>query len=158
MFIFYHKLLNNNTSSNFLNFKPTISKANERCLDITRFYEEQRQLSSGSARPACLNKVNRSPLLGAEGLHRFAPQFVTAVTASPLVDCVSSYHHKSRHNLPSHHTITFDPTFLSIHHNHLSKHHIYPPILPSHINLSLYPPMIYPFPKLSLHYIFFLLI
>ena len=26
---FYHKLLNNNTSSNFFNFKPTISKANE---------------------------------------------------------------------------------------------------------------------------------
>ena len=29
LLIFYHQLLNNNTSSNFLNFKPTISKANE---------------------------------------------------------------------------------------------------------------------------------
>ena len=30
LLIFYHELLNNNTSSNFLNFKPAISKANER--------------------------------------------------------------------------------------------------------------------------------
>ena len=30
--IFYSKLFNNNTSSNFLNFKPTISKANERYI------------------------------------------------------------------------------------------------------------------------------
>ena len=32
LLIFYHKLMNNNTSSNFLNFKPTISKANERYI------------------------------------------------------------------------------------------------------------------------------
>ena len=32
LLIFYHKLLNNNTSSNFLIFKPTISKANERYI------------------------------------------------------------------------------------------------------------------------------
>ena len=32
LLIFYHKLSNNNTSSNFLNFKPTILKANERYI------------------------------------------------------------------------------------------------------------------------------
>ena len=31
------------------------------CLDITRFYEEQRQSSSGSAWPACKKKVNWAP-------------------------------------------------------------------------------------------------
>ena len=32
LLIFYHKLLNNNTLYNILNFKPTISKANERYI------------------------------------------------------------------------------------------------------------------------------
>ena len=32
LLIFYHKLLNNNTSTNFFNFKPTISKANDRYI------------------------------------------------------------------------------------------------------------------------------
>ena len=32
LLIIYHKLLNDNTSSNFLNFKATISKANERYI------------------------------------------------------------------------------------------------------------------------------
>ena len=32
LLIFYHKLLNNNTSTNFLNFKPTISNENERYI------------------------------------------------------------------------------------------------------------------------------
>ena len=34
------------------------------CLDITRFYEEQRQPSSGSAWPACPKTVNRAPIVG----------------------------------------------------------------------------------------------
>ena len=32
LLIFYHKLLSNNTSTNFFNFKPTISKVNERYI------------------------------------------------------------------------------------------------------------------------------
>ena len=48
------------------------------CLDITRFYEEQRLSSSGSAWPACQNR-------GRDGSTQFAQQFVTA---PPLVACV----------------------------------------------------------------------
>ena len=33
-------------------------------LDITRFYEEQRQPSSGFTRPACSKTVNLAPFLG----------------------------------------------------------------------------------------------
>ena len=36
-------------------------------LDITRFYEEQRQASSGSAWPACPKIVNRAPIAGGGG-------------------------------------------------------------------------------------------
>ena len=52
------------------------------CLDIIRFYEEQRQPSSGSAWPACQKTVNREVSI------QFAQQSVTAVTAPPLVGCV----------------------------------------------------------------------
>ena len=34
------------------------------CLDINRFYEGQRQPSSGSAWPASSNTVNRDPIAG----------------------------------------------------------------------------------------------
>ena len=55
------------------------------CLDITRFYEEQRQPSSGSAWPACQHN-------GKSGT-QLAQQFVTTVTAPPNVGCVVWSHH-----------------------------------------------------------------
>ena len=58
------------------------------CLDITRFYEEERQPSSGSEWPASPKTINRAPLLGREVSTQFTRQFVTAVTAPPLVGCV----------------------------------------------------------------------
>ena len=39
------------------------------CLNITRFYKEQRRPSSGSAWPACPNTVNRSPIILAGGFN-----------------------------------------------------------------------------------------
>ena len=38
------------------------------CLDITRFYEEQRQPSRRSAWPACPKTVNGTPIVGAGGI------------------------------------------------------------------------------------------
>ena len=38
LLIFYKKLLNNNTSSNYLNLKPTLSKANERYIILCPKY------------------------------------------------------------------------------------------------------------------------
>ena len=59
------------------------------CLDITRFYDEQRQPSNGSAWPACpKNGKSGSHCCGREGSTQFAQQFVTAVTAQTLVGCV----------------------------------------------------------------------
>ena len=56
------------------------------CHNITHFYEEQRQPSSGSALP---KKCKSGPhCWGWEGSTQFAQQFVTAVTAPPLVGCV----------------------------------------------------------------------
>ena len=49
----------------------------------------QRQPSSGSAWPACPKKRKIGPpLLGAKGSTQFARQFVTPMTAPPLVGCV----------------------------------------------------------------------
>ena len=72
------------------------------CLDITRFYEEQRQPSSGFAWLAC-------PKNGESGPHcwewevssQVAEQFVTAVTASPFVVCVFGAFLPFLHFLPS---------------------------------------------------------
>ena len=56
------------------------------CLDITRFYEEQRQPSSESAWPACHKNGKSGPhYWGWEDSTQFAQPFVTAVTAPPLV-------------------------------------------------------------------------
>ena len=58
-------------------------------LDITRFCEEQRQPSSGSAWPACpKNGKSGSHCWGREGSTQFAQHFVTDVTAPPFVGCV----------------------------------------------------------------------
>ena len=56
------------------------------CVDITRFYEEQRQPASGSAWAACPKSVPYC--WRREVLTQFARQFVTAMTAQPLVGCV----------------------------------------------------------------------
>ena len=59
------------------------------CLAITHFYEEQRQPSSGSAWLAYTNNgKSGSHCCGPEISTQFAQQFVTAVTALPLVCCV----------------------------------------------------------------------
>ena len=59
------------------------------CLDITSFYEEQRQPSSGSTWPACKkNGKSGTHRWGQEVSTQFAQQFVTGVTAPPLVACV----------------------------------------------------------------------
>ena len=58
-------------------------------LDITRFYEEQRQPSSGSAWPACKKRLIGPHYWGKECSTQFAQSFVTAVTAPPLVGCVA---------------------------------------------------------------------
>ena len=53
------------------------------CMDITNFYEEQCQPSSGSACPACPKNGKR------DVSNQFAQQFAkSAVTAPPLVGCV----------------------------------------------------------------------
>ena len=58
-------------------------------LDITRFREQQRQPSSGSAWPACPKNGKSGPhCWGREGSTQFAQQFLSAVTAPPLVGCV----------------------------------------------------------------------
>ena len=55
-------------------------------IDITRFYEEHCQSSSGSAWPACPKTGNRAPIAGGgrvqHNLHRV---YQTAVTAPPRV-------------------------------------------------------------------------
>ena len=64
LLIFYHKLLNNNTPSNFLNFKPTISKANERYIIRSPTYilpshnHEYIKLTCRCQLPSLLNKYN----------------------------------------------------------------------------------------------------
>ena len=64
LLIFYHKLLNNNTSSNFYNFKPTISKANERYIIRSPTYifpshnHEYIKLTCRYQLPSLLNKFN----------------------------------------------------------------------------------------------------
>ena len=55
------------------------------CLDITRFCEEQRQPSNGSAWPACQKPEN---YWGREVSTQFSQQFPTTVRAPPLVGCV----------------------------------------------------------------------
>ena len=68
-------------------------------LDITRFCEQQRQPSSGSA---CAQKtVNRAPIAeGRGGSTQFAQQLESAVTAPPLVGCVVWSMHTSLFVLP----------------------------------------------------------
>ena len=57
--------------------------------DITRFCEQQHQPSSGSAWPACPKNGKSGPhCWGREGSTQFAQQFLSAVTAPPLVGCV----------------------------------------------------------------------
>ena len=64
LLIFYNKLLNNNTSSNFLNFKPTISKANERYIIRSPIYilpshnHEYIKLTCRYQLPSLLSKYN----------------------------------------------------------------------------------------------------
>ena len=59
------------------------------CLGITGFYEEQRQPSSGVAGPTCPEIGKLSPQCWEREVStQFARQFVTAVTALPLVGCV----------------------------------------------------------------------
>ena len=65
------------------------------CLDITRFYEEQRQPSIGSAWPDRLKTVN----WGWEVWTQFAQLFVTAVTAPPFVGCVVWSHRGGVHTI-----------------------------------------------------------
>ena len=58
-------------------------------LDITRFCEQQRQPSIGSAWPACPKNGKSGPhCWGRGGSTQFAQQFEFAVTAPPLVGCV----------------------------------------------------------------------
>ena len=58
-------------------------------LDITRFCEQQRQPSSGSAWPACPKNGKSGPhCWGRGGSTQFAQQLESAVTAPPLVGCV----------------------------------------------------------------------
>ena len=58
-------------------------------LDITRFCEQQRQPSSGSAWPACPKNGKSGPhCWGRGGSTQFAQQLEFAVTAPPLVGCV----------------------------------------------------------------------
>ena len=58
-------------------------------LDITRFCEQQRQPSSGSAWPACPKNGKSGPHCWERGgLTQFAQQLETIVTAPPLVGCV----------------------------------------------------------------------
>ena len=58
-------------------------------LDITRFCEQQRQPSSGSAWPACPKNGKSDPhCWGRGGSTQFAQQLEFAVTAPPLVGCV----------------------------------------------------------------------
>ena len=66
------------------------------CLDITRFYEEQRQPSSWSAGPAFPKTlVNRAHIAGAGGFDTFAQHVPNAVTA--LVGCVI-WSHQNNYN------------------------------------------------------------
>ena len=58
-------------------------------LDITRFCEQQRQPSSGSAWPTCPKNGKSGPhCWGRGGSTQFAQQLEFAVTAPPLVGCV----------------------------------------------------------------------
>ena len=58
-------------------------------LDITRFCEQQRQPSNGSAWPACPKNGKSGPQCWGRGdSTQFAQQFEFAVTATPLVGCV----------------------------------------------------------------------
>ena len=58
-------------------------------LDITRFCEQQRQPSSGSAWPTCPKNGKSGPhCWGRGGSTQFAQQLESAVTAPPLVGCV----------------------------------------------------------------------
>ena len=58
-------------------------------LDITRFCEQQRQPSSGSAWPACQKTGKSGPHCWGRGAStQFAQQLESTVTASPLVGCV----------------------------------------------------------------------
>ena len=64
LLIFYHKLLNINTASNFLNFKPEISKANERYIIRSPKYilhshnHEYIKLTCRYHLPSLLNQYN----------------------------------------------------------------------------------------------------
>ena len=64
LLIFYQKILNNNRSSNFLNFKPTISKANERYIIcspkyiLTSHNHEYIKLTCRYQLPSLINQYN----------------------------------------------------------------------------------------------------
>ena len=64
LLIFYHKLLNNTTSSNFFNFKPTISKENQRYIISSPKYilpshnHEYIKLTCRYQLPSLLNQCN----------------------------------------------------------------------------------------------------
>ena len=70
------------------------------CLDITRLYEEQRQPYRGSAWPAWPKNDKSGPHCGGrEVLTKFAQQFVSTVTAPPLIGCVLHDHGDGKYAL-----------------------------------------------------------
>ena len=81
-------------------------------LDITRFCEQQRQPSSGSAWPACPKNGKSGPhCWGRGGSTQFAQQLEFAVTAPPLVGCVVwSLHHMVTTSIRHKHQETTDNT------------------------------------------------
>ena len=59
------------------------------CLDIAHFYEEQVQPFTGSAWPACTENGKLGPhCWGRDVSTLLVRQFLTAVTAPPVVGCV----------------------------------------------------------------------
>ena len=54
------------------------------CLDITRFYEEQRQPSSGCSWPVCPQNGKSTPLLGVGGFDTICTAFCNSFTACRL--------------------------------------------------------------------------
>ena len=79
------------------------------CIDITRFYEEQHHPSRASAWPVCQTpQLIRQPIAGGGRVStQCVQQFVTAVTAPPIVGCVVwrfplvvSFHIVNNRNIP----------------------------------------------------------
>ena len=58
------------------------------CLDITSFYEEQRQSSSGCTWPDCPKTVNRAPHCWGREVYAQLHSSFTVVTFRPLVGCL----------------------------------------------------------------------